>query len=424
LPTEKSPVRGKGSRIVQTRILLVILGLSLCLRLIYSLALFTPLLHQKGEELGWVVNGRLAVDPYDSIARNIVAGKGYVDDTGRVNFERTPLYTFFLALIYRSWGSELWKLQVVQSILDTVTCFLLFYLARKVLKSGTAALLAAAFYAVYFKMIAEVARPETETLYILVLMAFLALFTSSLDKKILALPAGIGLGLLTLCKPITLLFPVVVIAIYFLRVGPSRLKKAALFLSGFLICVLPLFVRNDLLAGRLFFSTGGGKMLYMGTVIDYSRNFRNEEQRLIKDINAKYAFPYRVEDDNALRNLAVRNIVRDPWGYLRRVATRVYLFWTYPDYSTPMMALKSLLVLGFNLSLLLLAFWGALLARKKGLSVAPFLGIFLYIYLAYALIYAYSRYSLPLFPMIFMFSSYGIMRLWEMGKAKSRVKPA
>jgi hypothetical protein len=88
------------------------------------------------------------------------------------------------------------------------------------------------------------------------------------------------------------------------------------------------------------------------------------------------------------------------------------------------MALKSLLVLGFNLSLLLLAFWGALLARKKGLSVAPFLGIFLYIYPAYALIYAYSRYSLPLFPMIFMFSSYGIVRLWETGKAKARVKPA
>lgn len=406
------------------RLLAVILGLSLGLRLVYGLVIFAPVLHQRGEELGWVVDGRMAVDPYDSIAKNILAGKGYVDDSGRLNFERLPLYTFFLAFIYGSWGPEIWKLQVVQSILDTITCFLIFYLARKVLKSGTAALLAASFYAVYFKMIAVVARPETETLYILVLMAFLALFTSSLDKNILALPAGIGLGLLTLCKPITLVFPLVAAGVYYLKGKPVRLKKVILFLSGFMICVLPLFVRNDLLAGRIFFSTGGGKMLYMGTVIDYSKNFRNEERRLIKNINAKYAFPYRVEDDNALRNLAVRNIVRDPWGYLRRVATRVYLFWTYPDYSTPMMALKSLLILGFNLSLLLLAFWGTLLAGKKGLSVAPFLGIFLYLYLAYALIYAYSRYSLPLFPMIFMFSSYGIVHLWEMGKAKSRVKPA
>lgn len=415
MPTENCPVRRK-----ETRILLFILCLSLCIRLIYSLAVFAPLLHQKGEELGWVINGRLAVDPYDSIAKNIMAGKGYVDDSGRANFERLPLYTFFLAFIYGSWGSELWKLQVVQSILDTITCFLIFYLTRKVLKSGAAALLAAALYAGYFKMIVIVARPETETLYVLILMVFLVLFTASLHKTILALPAGIGLGLLTLCKPITLLFPAVVIAIYFFKADPSRLKKMALFLPGFLICVLPLFVRNDLLTGRIFFSTGGGKMLYMGTMIDYSKNFRNEEQRLIKDINAKYAFPYRVEDDNALKNLAVRNIVGDPWAYLRRVATRLYLFWTYPDSSTLLMAVKSYLVLGFNLSLLLLAFWGTLLAGKRGLSVAPFLGIFLYIYLAYALIYAYSRYSLPLFPIIFMFSSYGIVRLWEMGKAKNR----
>lgn len=418
-------VSGKEKRPLPVgRLLAVILVLSFGLRLVYCLAIFAPVLHQRGEELGWVVNGKLAVDPYDSIAKNIVAGKGYVDDTGRVNFERTPLYTFSLALIYGSWGSELWKLQVVQSILDTVTCFLIFYLAWKVLKSGTAALLAAAFYAVYFKMIAEVARPETETLYILVLLAFLALWVASFQKHRWAFPAGISLGLLTLCKPITLLFPAVVVAVYFFRAKPFRLKKAGLFLIGFLICVLPLFVRNYLREGRVFFSTGGGKMLYMGTVIDYSRNFRNEEQRLIKDINAKYAFPYRVEDDNALRNLAVRNIVKDPWGYLRRVAIRFYLFWTYPDYSTPMMALKSFLVLGFNLSLLLLAFWGAVLARKKRLCVAPFLAIFLYIYLAYALIYAYSRYSLPLFPVIFMFSSYGIVRLWELVKAKGRVKPA
>lgn len=419
MSTELGPVRGK-----EARLLVMILCCSLLVRLVYSLAVFTPLLQRKGEELGWVIEGRLAVDPYDSIARNILAGRGYVDDSGRVNYERLPLYTYFLVAIYGSWGPELWKLQIVQAILDTITCCLVFRLARRILKSGAAALLAAAFYAVYFKMIVGAARPETETLYTLVLMAFLAVFTSSRDRTALALPAGVALGLLTLCKPVTLLFPAVGTAIYFFRPDPARVKKAALFLSGFLICVLPLFVRNGLLAGRMFFSTGGGKMLYMGTVIDYSRSFRSEEQRLVKDINARYAFPYRVEDDNALRDQAVRNIAGDPWGYLRRAATRVYLFWTYPDYSTLLMAVKSLLVLGFNLSLLVLASWGTLLAGKRGLPVAPFLGLFLYIYLAHALIYAYSRYSLPLFPMIFMFSAYGIVRLRDRGKAKLRINSA
>ena len=403
--------------------LVVIMGLAFGLRLVYCLAIFPPVLQQRGVELGWVADGRLAADPYDRIAQNVVAGRGYIDDTGRTNYERLPLYVSFLVLIYKFWGFELWKVQVLQSALDTITCFLIYFLSWKVFRRKPVALLAASCYAVYFKMIAVVAKPTTETLYTLALTAFLALWIASFQKNRWAFPAGISLGLLTLCKPITLIFPLVAAGVYYLKGKPFRLKKLVLFLSGFMICVLPLFVRNYIRETRVFFSTGGGKMLYMGTVIDYSGNFRKEEQRLIKDIKAKYAFPYRVEDDNALRNLAVRNIVRDPWGYLRRVATRIYLFWTYPDYSTPMMALKSLLVLGFNLLLLLLAFWGILLARKRGLSVAPFLGIFLYIYLAHALIYAYSRYSLPLFPMIFMFSSYGIVRLWEMGRAKSRVKP-
>jgi len=393
------------------RWILLVLGLALSLRLGYCLFVFAPLLEKKGEELGWVVDGRFAVDPYDSIARNVLAGKGYVDETGRRNLERLPLYTYFLVLTYKVFGSGLWKVQVLQSLLDTMSCFLIFRVGLKIFRDQTVALLAAALYAVYFKMIVTVARPETETLYVFLLLAFLLIFVGSFAKTGLAFLSGIALGLVTLVKPITLLFPLVAAGLYLFRARVRRGKRILLFISGFLVTIFPQLMHNYLAEARVFYSSGGGKMLYMGAVIDYSRNFREEESRLIREINSRYSFSNSLEDDNTLRKMAVRSILKDPLAFLKRIAVRVYLFWTYPDYSTPMMALKTILILLFNGLLLALAAFGFYLSRNRRLLYEPFLGLFLYVYSVYVITYSYSRYSLPLFPILFMFSSYGVVHL-------------
>lgn len=393
------------------RWILLVLGLALSLRLGYCLLVFAPLLEKKGEELGWVVDGRFAVDPYDSIARNVLAGKGYVDETGRRNLERLPLYTYFLVLTYKVFGSELWKVQVLQSFLDTMSCFLIFRLGLKIFRDQTVALLAAALYAVYFKMIVTVARPETETLYVFLLLVFLRIFVGSFAKTGLAFLSGIALGLGTLVKPITLLFPLVAAGLYLFGARVRRGKRILLFTSGFLVTIFPHLMHNYLAEGRFFCSSGGGKMLYMGAVIDYSRNFREEESRLIREINSRYSFSNSLEDDNTLRKMAIRSILKDPLAFLKRIAVRVYLFWTYPDYSTPMMALKTILILLFNGLLLALAAFGFYLSRNRRLLYEPFLWLFLYIYSVYVITYSYSRYSLPLFPILFMFSSYGVVHL-------------
>jgi Dolichyl-phosphate-mannose-protein mannosyltransferase len=391
--------------------ILFVLGLALFLRLGYCLFVFAPLLENKGEELGWAVDGKLAVDPYDAIARNILAGKGYVDETGRRNLERLPLYPYFLVLIYKLFGSELWKLQVVQSLLDTMSCFLIFRLSLKTFRDPTPAVLAAGFYAVYFKMIVTVARPETETLYIFLLLVFLLVFIGSFARSALAFFSGIALGLVTLIKPITLLFPLAAAGLYLFRARARRGERILLLAVGFLVTILPHLMNNYLREGRLFYSSGGGKMLYMGAVIDYSKNFREEEARLIREINSRYSFSHSLEDDHVLGRMAVRSILKDPWAFLKRLAFRICLFWTYPDYSTTLMALKTILILLFNGVLLLLAALGFWLSGRRKYFYEPFLLLFLYVYSAYVITYAYSRYSLPLFPVLFIFSSYEVVHL-------------
>src|SRR4030042_1122789 len=188
-----------GGTEMNRRGILFVLCLALFLPLGYCLFLFASLLENRGEELGWVMDGKLAVDPYDAIARNLLAGKGYVDETGRRNLERLPLYPYLLVVIYKGFGSELWKLQVVQSLLDTLSCFLIFRLSLKTFRDPPAALLAPA--------------------------------------------AAAGL--------------------YFFRSRVRRGEKILLLAAGFLVTILPHLMNNYFQEGRPFYSSGGGKMLYM-----------------------------------------------------------------------------------------------------------------------------------------------------------------
>lgn len=389
--------------------IIFILLMALSLRLLFCLVLYPPILSKKGRELGWTIEGQLAVDPYNLIARNLISGKGYVSDSDHIDYERLPLYIYFLVAVYKIWGTEQWKFQVIQSLLDTISCFLIFLISFRIFKDKNAALLAAFAYALYFKTIQTVTSPIPETLFVLLLLIYLYVFILSLKKNKLALLSGIVLGTMTLCKPITMIFPLVAGIFYIANLKRNAIKTTVMMLAGFLLIITPLYVRNYLWEGKVFFSTGAGKMLYLGTAIDYTKNFRSEDLRLLKEIRNTYSYPYIPEVDNRLKKIAMERIIQDPWGYIKRLSHRLYLFWIYPDFSTRMMAIKTVLVSLFNLIMILLTALGFYYAKKRRILYQPFLLVIAYFYIIYILIFAGSRYSLPLFPILFIFGAYSLM---------------
>ncbi|MBD3413073.1 MAG: hypothetical protein GF421_01410 [Candidatus Aminicenantes bacterium] len=403
------------NRIHSCKWIAFILMLCLVLRLLFCFVIFPRLSEERGEELGWTQQGKLSVEPYSTIAENVASGKGFRDNTHQINFERLPLYVLFLASIYRVWGNELWKVQVVQSLLDTISCFLIFLISLKIFSDQKPGLWAAFFYAVYFKVINMVSRPLTEIFYIFVFLLFIYFFISSLNKNKMrfSLVTGLLLGFMTLTKPITLLFPLIGLGYYSSRPAKTNWKKGFLFLSGFLVIILPFLVRNYLLEKKVFLATGGGKALYMGTFIDYSNDFREQENRIMKEIKNNYDGAHNIEDDRKLLKISLDKIRAHPLKFLKKAAHRIYLFWSYPDFSTKMMSLKTLLISLFNLTLIILAFVGFSASKKKGIFFSPFLAIILYFYVIHTLIYSHSRYSLPLFPILFLFSAFGVLNLAE-----------
>ena len=407
---------GKAGRFARAHgALVAVLVVALVLRLAYCFIIGPALVRNSAQDIGWLmVNGKIASDPYDQIARNIVLGKGYVDDSGRRNYERPPGYVLFLAGGYWLWGFDLWKVQLAQSVLDTVTCLLVFLLASRVLRDRQASLLAALLYAFFYKIINMVSRPMSETFYVFVLLVFLLLFVVSFSRSAFSFPAGLGLGLVTLTKPVTLLFPVVVVVLYLLRGRRSGLQRAVPFVLAFaLTCFYPL-LSNYRETGRLFFALGGGKIAYMGTAIDYSKTFRVEEQRLVDEIQRDAPdFPYEAEVDARLGSVAIHRILAAPWAYVERVAYRLFLFWVYPDCSTPLRAAKTSVGLLFSLVMCALAVYGAVVARAAGALLSPLVSLFLYCYGLYSLFYTTTRYASPLFPIVFILAAVGAMTLWR-----------
>jgi 4-amino-4-deoxy-L-arabinose transferase-like glycosyltransferase len=397
--------------------LVLVFALALVVRLVYCFGI-SPLLNRRaGAELGWTVNGKIAFDPYDQIARNLVEGKGYVDDTLRRNYERPPGYVFFLAGLYRLWGFDLWKVQIAQAVLDSASCVLVFLITALLFRDRRLAVWAAAFHALYYKMINMVTRPMSETLFAFLLLVFVLLFVLSFSSDLSAFAAGTALGLTTLTRPVTLLFPVVAAVLYLVRLRRHGWRRFLLLLVAFLLVTAPVVVCNGVETGHFFFALGGGKILYMGAVIDYSKPIRNEEMRLVNEIQKESpAFPYDADVDAKLGAAALRRIEAAPLAYAGRVLYRLYLFWTYPDYSTPLMAVKTLVGLLFSGGVCALAIFGMIAARAKKVAVAPLLSVVLYSYGLYALFYAHPRYSLVVLPILFVFAPAGAAALWRRRK--------
>jgi len=70
-------------------------------------------------------------DEYRRLASELLAGHGYVSETGVPTSMRPPFYPLFLAVLYAVFGPVDGPVRIVQAILDAGTCTLATLLARR-----------------------------------------------------------------------------------------------------------------------------------------------------------------------------------------------------------------------------------------------------------------------------------------------------
>jgi tetratricopeptide (TPR) repeat protein len=369
---------------------------------------------------------------YDSWARQIAAGQWL----GTEVFYQTPLYPYFLAVIFKLAGHSLLTVRLVQALLGAASCVLLGLAARRWFDQKTA-LVAAAMLAIYPPAIffdGLVQKSSLDLFLICALLAAIAEFIQRRNWMWLAL-AGFALGAFTLNREnARVLYPVIVIfvLVYFRDLTlTKRLAWSAMFTVAVALMLLPVGYRNYHVAGEFLISTSQlGPNLYIGNHPGASGSYeplvpghgnaayeREDATRLAETAMHRQLSPSEVSNYWVRRSLEY--IRSHPNAWVKLMIRKIGLTFAaketvdtesieaYSDYS---LTLRLLFWFTFGV-VLPLAVLGAWLTRKDWRKLALLYAMVFGMAIAVALFYVVARYRYPLAPILIMFAAAALVNL-------------
>ena len=306
-------------------ILLVILALALWWRLMYTAEVPGQTLPVRALELHGDETS------YNSVARNLMDGKGYLNSSGDVSVV-PPVYPTFLAAVYTASDNSLVAVKLAQAVIGTATCAVVFFIGRRAFNPATG-LVAAGLAAAYPWFIFWNRFVITETLFIFLLSLSVLAMLWAAERPVwrnLAL-AGVLIGLANLTHSTALLLPVLFGGWLLLSLGLRRgAPRAGLFLAAFVLTLAPWTLHNYIKYNELIpIAAHGGTNLYYAnnpyTIPDkphYSFS-KDVDPADLKEVEDK---PF-LEQDRILRNKAIDFIFGHPRTAISNGAQRIEVLW-------------------------------------------------------------------------------------------------
>ncbi len=236
--------------------LAAILAVALALRLLFVLG-------QRGDPL--FDHPVLDEQRYVDAARALAAGRGAED---RV-FWQPPGVIYAFAAVFKTAGPGLLLPRLLQALLSTASCLLLFLIGRRLftIRVGLAAAAIAALHGVLVFESHEL-LPPTWALFLDLLALLLLLQAGAKRDAPRSFAAGLALGVSAIFAPTIL--PFALIAAIRLR----RPAAVAALLAGVILPIAPVTLRNHRRGGEVVLvSSNGGLNFYLGNNADYRRTF-------------------------------------------------------------------------------------------------------------------------------------------------------
>ena len=369
---------------------------------------------------------------YSWPAWNLVNGNGFSLDKQppyHPTARRGPVYPLFLAAIYSFFGRNYLVVRLVQAFIGAMTCLLVYPFARR-LFGQRVAMLSTVLCALSPPLIIYANHVLTEVLCTFLLIVLgITLFKAiaSPEGRSAVLP-GIALGVVTQCRPDFILFPAIVIPVFWLY-DPNRksaLKKGGLFLLAFIVTLVPWTARNYWHFKELIPITASGGTLFVAA------SSRIDVHEIKKEVlqDRSQAAGAGAEGSGLSRGL--RQIVSDPGFYLKSCFIRFTKLWEPRSWSDAINLTRSFhqiraerdfAMLGMKAFFLLIdgllivgAVAGSLMAIRRWRSYALPLIFIIYISVFYSLIWARERYRVPVMPYTIMLAAYAYTVGWEKGR--------
>ena len=310
---------------------------------------------------------------------------------------RPPLYGLFLAGMYHTFGRNLILVRIVQAIMGTITCYLIYVLGCK-MGEVVVGLVAAGLFAIYplFIFFSGVLMAET-LLILLTTMSFVSCVQFWQKSTFtMAMVFGGIVGLSALCKPI--LLPWLPPLLFFwwrkLRLTPVQKLPLVLTVIGALcLIILPWTARNHIISGEFVpISTNLGINLLVGA---------HPEGRGIYDNHIDYPALYHTLADTSQGTAADRRvagivlgwIIAQPLHYLSLSIDKLLYFWCPWVPGEPLLY-NAIAVLSCT-PLLILGLIGAFSQRHRPEGLALIL-LIICMSLLHMVFFSHVRFRLPI----------------------------
>lgn len=315
-------------------------------------------------------------DGYRQIAATIHDGR-YADVT------RGPVYPFFVAMLPGM------SVKVAQAVLDAGVCVLVWWLSGR--RIGAAWL-----WAVYPFAIWRVGFVNKETLLTFLLAVYVCVQVRAwrLDCGKEWAFAGVWLGLVNLCKPTFLLWPV-----WLLVFEPRRAWITGLVMAA---VIAPWTYRNWRVTGGEFLvvaTEAGGLTTFVGnyqpTLGLWEGSGKARWQAAVEEIRAQNAGATAVQLDRAFYRAAWRQIAGNPLKAAELAVRKCYRFW-FLSAKQREQVLSFVIQAGY-LVLLGIGWWRA---RPWGRPEWGLVALVAYVMAVHAVSYADLRFSVIVMPYV------------------------
>ena len=405
--------------------------------------------------------GTRSHDGYIELARNLVAGNGYVlEEGGPPVFHRPPLYPLLLVPV-ALFPEFLQRpvLVLIQSLMVGGIGFLVFELSSKLFNLTTGKLSVVVFLLnpwLYW----NAKNPMTPILQAFLYMCFLFLIFREIIPLLLGDESPVGTEpksnmppwlLIGLSGALLALTHGTMLAVYLIWllaifvIGAYRRNsyamRSAIFAGLVGIAVIsPWTYRNWVVFNRFIPIVGGGGLMYFhgnnrwsktnpNLATAHGEKARNKTRKnVVREIDKNQFNWHGLKDsklDNSLARRMIRDIIAHPEAFASKIALNAVDYY-FPAISYPFLAYKKklrkedLVLTGFHLLLWTLAFLGLLVVRKRkhyfNVVILLFVAVTFYAiwYLPFIASIGHSLYTFGTMPILSILVANGVASMWSL----------
>jgi nitrate reductase NapE component len=374
---------------------------------------------------------------YHNMALGLLSEKSF-NSCGSV---RTPIYPIFLAACYLISGKTIWFALLVQIVVNLLTLLLAYKIALEFF-SKKIALLTLFLLAIDYHQASFAVALLTETLFSFIFLVSIYFLCIGLRRKQISqymAISGCCLGLATLTRPISVLFPIV--AVFFIicynfsinKYVTARLRfKSSIIYSLsyvvlFLLIITPWLYRNYTLFNEpQLTSLAGSNLLFCNVVItEADRSGHSLEETKAYFMKQAYESGCDTTEFHSFKNsriysqIAIKYIKNNFFlyckGHLKGMVNLFYRFGKFSDIKT-MSGLAKYRMAGFLIYFAIIYLFSivgiASSIKKKDIIAFLFLLIIIYFDVIPGH-YGDSRFQVPIMPFIYIFCAVGLLYFYD-----------